>query len=282
MRILTFDIEEWFHILDVAAINDTGKWNSFESRISKNIERLLNKLDERQMKATFFCLGWIAKYYPEIIKEISAKGHEIGTHSHMHQLIYQQSPGDFKEDLKTSIGYLEDITGKKVNAYRSPGFSLNRNCLWALDSLIECGIEIDCSIFPAHRAHGGIYDIDNATPFLINHNGAIIKEFPMSVWGKGIFKMGFIGGGYFRLIPYAILNRVIREKPYLMTYFHPRDFDTDQPVLKELSHFKRFKSYYGLNDSFHKFGKLIDDFDFVTLSNADNEIDWKKVEIIDL
>ena len=279
-RILTFDIEEWFHILDVEAINDVKKWDGYQSRIVENVDRILFQLEERKIISTFFCLGWIAEKYPEVIRKIDNHGHEIGTHSHLHQLVYQQKLDDFRQDLNASIKYLEDIIGKKVKSYRSPGFSLNRKSLWALDVLVECGIEVDCSIFPAPRSHGGIHDFKLSKPFLINHNGSLIKEFPMSTWGIGVMKFGLIGGGYFRLVPYDLLKQLVRRKTYLMTYFHPRDFDYGQPILNELSIIRRFRSYYGLKDSFKKFNKFTEDFEFMSLAQAQKLIDWSKVETV--
>lgn len=279
MKILTFDIEEWFHILDVDSINNVNAWGTYESRITGNVERLLERLDVKGIKATFFCLGWIAKEYPDVIKRIVNSGHEIGTHSHTHQLVYSQKPEAFKDDLETSIKLLEDLIGLKIKYYRSPGFSIKRSCTWAFDLLGECGIEVDCSIFPAPRAHGGMSNVTMNEPFIIKSAEHFIKELPMSTWGISYLKIALIGGGYFRLLPYSILRFLIDDAKYLMTYFHPRDFDNGQPKIHNLSLTKKFKSYYGLDTAFEKFCKFTDEFKFVPVSKAVELIDWSRVPV---
>ena len=276
MKILTFDIEEWFHILDNESTKTEKEWSKYETRIHHNIDRILLMLSEKNQKATFFCLGWIAEKHPDVVKKIDSEGHEIGSHSHMHQLVYEQSPDEFRKDLDRSIKLLEDVTGKRINTYRSPGFSLKQNCMWAFDIMAELGIEKDCSIFPAYRSHGGIPGFSIKKPFIIQSNGNSIKEFPMSVFRLSGFNMAFSGGGYFRLLPYKIIKRIVQKEDYVMTYFHPRDFDEGQPLIENLSLIRRFKSYYGLSSSFQKLEKMLSEFDFIALSKASERINWRK------
>jgi polysaccharide deacetylase family protein (PEP-CTERM system associated) len=282
MKILTFDIEDWFHILDNDSTKTELEWSNYETRIYAGVDRILESLAERNIKATFFCLGWIAAKHPVVIKNISAQGHEIGTHSHMHQLVYEMTPKQFEDDLKKSIHLLQDITGKPVNSYRAPGFSITKNESWVFEILLENGIKYDCSIFPVHRAHGGMPEVGIYKPFLLNINGGILKEFPMSVAGIGKRKIGYSGGGYFRLLPFPIIKSIMKRHDYVMTYFHPRDFDAAQPKLPGLSPLKKFKAYHGLKTSFPKFQKLISEFDFVSLTEFDNAFDWKKAKSISL
>jgi polysaccharide deacetylase family protein (PEP-CTERM system associated) len=274
MNILTFDIEEWFHILDNKSTKTESEWRNYEPRIHENMDRILQLLQEKKQHATFFCLGWIAEKYPEVIKKIDAEGHEIGTHSHLHQLVYEQSPERFRQDLKRSIETLQSITGKKIRAYRSPGFSLKEDCFWALNILVEEGIETDCSIFPTARAHGGVANFSYSKPFTIKTDGGLIKELPMNYYSFVGRKFIFSGGGYFRLLPYTMLKKMFKDVDYVMTYFHPRDFDFNQPVIKELSVVRKFKSYYGLSRSFAKFNSLINDFSFESIETASTKIDW--------
>lgn len=282
MKILTFDIEEWFHILDHADTRTEAEWSQYESRIERNIESILGILAARQQQATFFCLGWIARHYPQVIRRIADHGYEIGTHSDRHQLAYEQSPEEFRRDLDTSIKVLEDVSGQRVRAYRAPGFSLKKENKWAFDVLLEQGIEIDCSIFPASRAHGGFAEFGAERPARVQVNGGVLKEFPMntvSVLGRCIV---FSGGGYFRLLPYNIIRQFARRSDYVMTYFHPRDIDTDQPVIENLSLTRRFKSYYGIKGCQNKLEKLIDEFDFVSLDEAENNIEWSECSLINI
>lgn len=280
--ILTFDLEEWFHILDVPSLADHNKWDIWEARIFTNTYKILNFLDEKKIKATFFVLGWIAKKYPDLIRYISDQKHEIGTHSQNHILIYKSDPQLFRDDIIESIDTIQSIINKKVTAFRAPGFSITRDSLWALRILSEIGVLFDSSIFPATRTHGGIKDFQISRPFLFNIGGTIIKEFPINVYKIGYGKIPFSGGGYFRLLPYYIFRYLANRSDYIMAYFHPRDFDPDQPILKELNELRKFKYYCGLQKSFEKFRRMIDQFNFINLSTADNLINWDNAPIINI
>jgi len=280
MNILTFDIEDWFHLLDVPEISDVSDWDNFTPRIHANVERLLDILSRYNFKATFFCLGWIAEKYPKIIRAIDNAGYEVGSHSYSHQLVYKQSKHNFREDVYRSVNVLEDIVGKKVKSFRAPGFSIKSNMSWAFEILLKSGIEYDCSVFPAVRSHGGYADFGASSPSIIQCDGSILKEFPINLggffWRRNIV---FSGGGYFRLLPYNIIYNLTSRSDYVMAYFHPRDFDPSQPVLN-LPFIKRFKSYYGLHGSYYKLNKWLSDFKFTDISNASNIICWDDVPII--
>lgn len=282
MHILSFDIEEWFHILDNDSTKTAAEWKKYESRIHANMDRILSILEENNVKATFFCLGWIAETYPEVIKEIASLGYEIGTHTRMHQLIYEQSPDEFANDVEYSVKTLEDLTGKKVRYFRAPGFSIRESEKWAFEVLIENGIEVDCSIFPAPRAHGGFPSYKTPTASILKYNGIELKELPInyvSLLGKSVI---FSGGGYFRLFPYLLIKRWTRRSDYVMSYLHPRDFDADQPIIEELSRIRKFKSYVGLKGARTKLEKWLADFDFVDIRTAVEKIDWGKVPVVEL
>ena len=275
MNILTFDLEEWFHLLDHASTRKPKDWSKFESRIDANVDRILDILEMTNTKATFFCLGWIAEKYPYLVKKLSDSGYHIACHSHKHQLAYEQTRQEFKEDLLIAKSTIENVIGKKVDTYRIPGFSLIKNNLWALEVLVENGFEVDCSIFPANRSHGGLPSFNYDGPLLLKlQNGKALKELPLNT--KNIFgkKIVFSGGGYFRLIPYTILKKLFEKSNYVMTYFHPRDFDAKQPVIKDLSLTRKFKSYYGLSSAQEKLEKLLKEFNFVDVQTAVDNINW--------
>ncbi len=274
MNILTFDVEEWFHILDNDSTKTEKEWSNYEDRLHMNMERIFDLLERKNQKATFFCLGWVGRRFPDIIKQISDNGYEVATHSDLHQLVYEQDRKTFKSDLEKSIKSLEDIIGKKIITYRAPGFSIKEENKWVFEDLIELGIEIDCSIFPAKRSHGGFESYGHAEPSIININGLQLKEFPMNLFEFSNKKIVFSGGGYFRLLPYWMIKHMMKRSDYVMTYFHPRDFDPDQPVIEELSRFRKFKSYYGLGSSFNKLAHLIDDFDFIDIHTANSLVNW--------
>ncbi|MBN2709961.1 MAG: polysaccharide deacetylase family protein [Calditrichaceae bacterium] len=280
MNILTFDIEEWFHLLDNESTKTSYEWSRYESRINKNIDIIFKLLERTNTKATFFCLGWIVKKYTDVIRKITDSGYEIGSHTQMHQLIYEQTPVSFSNDLSCSIKSIEDLTGKKVKYFRAPGFSIREDNKWAFEIIAEHGIEIDCSVFPTFRAHGGLPSYKDPVPSIIKYNGIELKELPInyvSVLGQSII---YSGGGYFRMIPYPLIKKLTMKSDYVMSYLHPRDFDPDQPVIKELSLARRFKSYVGLKGAEKKLEKWLMDYDFIDINTADSIIDWKKVPIV--
>ena len=282
MKILTFDIEEWFHILDNDSTKTVREWSNYETRIHSNMDKIFDLLDKSNQKATFFVVGWIAEKYPEIVKNIDGYGHEIGSHTHMHQLMYEQKRYQVSEDLKKSINILESITGKKVKAFRAPGFSITEKNKWVFEVLVENGITYDSSIFPAGRAHGGFPSYTEAKPSIIEMDGQKIKEFPINTASILAKKWIYSGGGYFRLTPYNFIYHWTKSSDYIMTYFHPRDFDPDQPIIKELSALRKFKSYVGLKNCMNKLEKWTSDFEFIDLKVADSLIDWNNTPVVKL
>jgi peptidoglycan-N-acetylglucosamine deacetylase len=282
MKILTFDIEEWFHLLDNPSTKSEIEWTNFESRIKIGINLIYDILESANLSATFFVVGWIAEKYPEIVREITDRGFEIGSHTHLHQLAYDQDRIIFYKDVEKSIKTIEDCTGKKVTSFRAPGFSITENNKWAFEVLHELGIEIDSSVFPANRAHGGLPSYKIANPSIINYNGIKIKEFPINthtILGKNFI---FSGGGYFRLLPYKTIKNWTLQSNYVMTYFHPRDFDFQQPVVPGLSLARYFKSYVGIKNCKSKLERWLSDFDFIDLNQADRSINWNQVPKIKL
>jgi polysaccharide deacetylase family protein (PEP-CTERM system associated) len=282
MKILTFDIEDWFHILDNKKTKTSSEWNNFDSRIHHGMDLIYEIIDNTKKSATFFVVGWIAEKYPQIVRDINDRGFEIGSHTHLHQLVYQQDRKTFYNDVEKSIKTLEDCTGKKVTSFRAPGFSICENNKWAFEVLYELGITKDCSVFPAGRAHGGLPSYKLAIPSIIEYQDVRLKEFPINT--HNIFRKPFIfsGGGYFRLTPYKIIENWTLKSNYVMTYFHPRDFDTNQPIVPGLSLARLFKSYIGIKNCKSKLEKWLNNFDFVDLNEADKSIDWNKAPVIKL
>ncbi len=282
MNILTFDTEEWFHLLDNDSTRSEAQWVNYEKRIEGNVGRILDVLDSTNTKATFFVIGWVAKTYPDLVKRISER-HEVGSHTMNHQLVWQQSRDEFRKDVEESIHRLEDITGKKVTKFRAPGFSIRESEGWAFETLHDLGITTDSSVFPAHHAHGGMPSYPGKGPAIIKHNGAAIREFPIpfrTIGGKHII---FSGGGYFRLFPYRFVKRWSQESSdYLLSYIHPRDLDANQPMIKELNMMRRFKSYYGLAGAERKLRNWLTDFKFVDLAEAEKSIDWSKAPTFEI
>ena len=278
MKILTFDIEDWFHILDNDSTKTQNEWKNFDSRIHKNMDTIYKIIETSNVRASFFVVGWMAKKYPDVIREIKERGYEIGSHSQLHQLVYEQTRNDFFTDVEKSIKSIEDCTGTKIKMFRAPGFSITEKNKWAFEVLYELGIEIDSSVFPTSRAHGGMPTYGFAEPSILKYNGVQLKEFPINThkfMGKDII---YTGGGYFRLIPYSLLKKWTEKDTYVMSYLHPRDLDPDQPIIKDLSYLRRFKSYVGLKTSEKKLQNWITDFEFIDIATAIKQIDWASVK----
>ena len=277
MRILTFDIEDWFHI---EFKSDIIRWDSYQSRLEHNLDKILELLKEKSQPATFFCLGWIAEKYPDLIQKIDKVGYEIGSHSFDHKLIYNKTPSEFEEDLKKSIFSIEDLIGKKVKCYRAPAFSVNSQTPWFFELLNKYGIDKDASVFPGKRDFGGFTDFKPTCPVIVDYKGIRQKEFPLNIFNYMGLRFAFSGGGYFRLLPYKLIKRLTESSDYVMTYLHPRDIDPDQPRLSGITTVRFIKSYLGLNSCYSKLEQLLTDFKFNDLSGASDEIDWTNTEIV--
>lgn len=284
MNILTFDIEDWW-VYDHYSL---GNASDYLPRLDSYLSEILDLLDLRGFKATFFCLGLVAQKYPHVIRKIASRGHHIGCHSNSHRFLGDLSPKQFEEDTKQAIQIIEDTIGLKVDAYRAPAFSISEDSKWAFEILVENGIKYDCSIFPAKRSFGGFPSFKGNGPTIIQYNNTSIKEFPMSlikIFGK---EMAYSGGGYFRLMPYHFIKKIADQSNYVITYFHIKDFDDKQlkkfSLLseKESTIIRYFKHYYGISNAYIKFQRFVNDFEFVSLAQASEMIDWDKVPLIKL
>jgi len=228
-------------------------------------------------------LGWIAEKHPRVVRQIHQQGHHIGCHSYQHELSFRFDRKGFRQDTEKAKKLIEDLIGEEIDAFRAPGFSITESNIWALEVLSELGFQYDCSLFPAAHDYGGFPNYGKAEPTLLKlSNGTALKEFPINIhqlFGNNIV---FSGGGFFRLIPYGLIKKWGQQSAYLMTYFHPRDFDPEQPVVHSLPLSRKFKSYVGLKKAFSKFQSLLNDFEFVNVKKADGMIDWDKSRTIEL
>jgi polysaccharide deacetylase family protein (PEP-CTERM system associated) len=280
MNILTFDIEDWYNC---DFMTQDFNWDKYEVRIYKSVDKILNELSQHKLTATFFCLGWLAEKHPDVIKKIHSHGHQIGCHSYQHELAFRFDKKSFREDTFKAKELIENVIGEAITSYRAPGFSITEQNVWALEVIADLGFESDCSLFPAKHDYGGFESYGKAEPAILKlPNGRTLKEFPMTTKSICHKKIVFSGGGFFRIFPYQLIKRWSKESNYLMTYFHPRDFDPEQPVIKSLPLNRRFKSYVGLSGSFVKFQKLLQDFEFISVADAANRISWESARVINL
>lgn len=269
MNVLTFDIEEWY----IYNVFPKGGPSYYLPMINEWLERLLDFLEEQGKRATFFCLGEVARSNPEVLKKIAAGGHELGCHSNRHQILKGMTSEGFRNDLHAALDSMEQLLGRKVELYRAPAFSITPLTAWALEVLVQEGIRYDCSLFPLKRRGGGWPGHLTEGPLVIHTASGPLYEFPMSCANIGGMQLVFSGGGYFRLFPYPLIKRLTLANPYNMTYFHIRDFDRKQKRIYSLSY---FQSYYGVKGAFSKFCKYVKDFDFVTVGEAAKQINWQQ------
>lgn len=279
IRILTIDLEDWFHLLEWPGTDDPARWPDFESRIEHGTDRILDVLSRHQARATFFCLGWVAEHHPHVVRRIVDLGHEVGTHGYGHRVLNALDHRSFGHDLRRSIHAIADATGVRPTSYRAPGFSITPRTTWALDVLCEHEITVDSSIFPTRRAHGG-YRGGCTRPSWIECRSGRLMEFPVTIGGSLKSRLPCSGGGYFRLAPYAVSRRLIHGAEYAMTYFHPRDFDASQPRLPGMGPIRRFRSYFGIRGAFSKFARLVQDVNFVDLQTAVRLVRWQDAPLV--
>lgn len=276
MNILSIDIEEWY----TYELYPKGGSDYYLPIINKYLESILDLLDENNIKCTFFCLGVIARQNSWVIRKIHSRGHDIGCHSDIHQLITDFTPEAFNADTRLALDSIENIIGEKVTMYRAPAFSITEQNLWALDVLVENGILYDSSIFPANRRFGGFPALDVKKPFSIHtKSGNKIDEFPIGYVNLLHKKVMFSGGGYFRFMPYWLTKQLTCNQDYNLAYFHIRDMDRYQKIVPSVNY---FYSYYGIKQAYNKFENYIKDFDFISFSQAIKTIDWASVPVISL
>lgn len=265
----TVDVEDYFHVSGFADRISPSQWDTFESRVVPNTHRLLRLLDEQQVQATFFVLGWVAERHPELVRQIGAGGHEIGCHSYWHRLVYDMGPDEFRADLRRARQAIEDITSKPVVAYRAPSYSITRRSRWAIEVLAEEGFRYDSSIFPIHHDRYGIPDAPSH-PYAEHSSAGVVWEFPLTVVRLFGTNVPVAGGGYFRLYPVRLsihwFEQVNRRtgQPFVF-YVHPWELDPDQPRLHGCLR-SRLRHYINLRHTEPKLKCLLPRFRWGTLS----------------
>ena len=270
---LTIDVEDYYQVSNFEREISRDDWPSFSSRVVANTHRILSLLEAYDVRATFFILGYVAKQHPDLVKEIAVAGHEIGSHSYWHRLVYTLSPTEFRDDLRRSRELLEDISGLQVSSYRSPSFSITKQSLWALDILAEEGFQVDSSIFPIKHSRYGISD-SQRVPYELDLPSGRLWEFPITVSRiANRWNVPIAGGGYFRLFPLRMTTGLLRRvnevdaEPFVF-YTHPWEFDPGQPRIRAGSRVQRFRHYVNLTTTARKFEQLLKTFRFGRLDEV--------------
>lgn len=272
------DLEEWWHICAAdTPYNNPATWDAAPPFVVKDTEVLMRLLDETGARGTFLTVGWVAEKYPSLIKRLADAGHEIGCHTYYHRVVYEQTAEEFDADIGQCLKVLREISGQPVNTFRAPGFSMKREAFaYAYPILRKHGIDIDVSIVPAARDHGGVEGFTR-DPFLLDIPQTKwgpqnqMKCWPVSVMDILGRTTPFSGGGYLRLFPMSLVKAGYRQNHAAgrpgMSYIHPREIDPTQPRLK-LPWKKYFKYYVGIKGCEEKLRQTLNSFKFTTISET--------------
>ncbi len=290
MNILTFDIEEW-------AIARDGGYGTPEryAEYDAFLNKILDLLDSTSTRATFFCTGQMAEFFPSVVRKIQSRGHEIGCHSYCHTWMNKMDFNAAEMDTKMAVDVLEQCIGEKVLCYRAPAFSIGESNKWMFEILASCGITCDASIFPAARDFGGFPGFKSEEPCIVDYNGTQIKEFPIcltTILGR---KVAYSGGGYFRFFPLTFVKSHILKQNYSMCYFHINDLMPERNRLMTRAEYEDYfkepgtlknrcarylKSNIGKSGSMDKLDQLCNDLPFQGIRDSIDDLDWQARPVI--
>ena len=230
------DVEDYFQVEAFAGLVDRKSWDKWPSRVVANTHRVLDLFDQHNAKGTFFFVGWVAARFPQLLREVQSRGHELACHSYWHRTVYSLTADEFREDTRQAKHAIEDATGFRVTGYRAPSWSITKSCLWALDILAEEGFTYDSSIYPIHH---DLYGVPGAQRFPYTHacaNGLTLREFPPATLRILGTNFPAAGGGYLRIFPSAFTELAFRtfEKngERVVVYLHPWELDPEQPRIR--------------------------------------------------
>lgn len=273
---MTVDVEDYFQVAAFEQCIRREDWPRWPVRVEDNTRRVLELFERHGVHATFFVLGWVAERFPALVRDISAAGHEIASHGFGHERLTNMTRAEFRDSVTRTKRLLEDATGTAVHGYRAPSYSIGPTTLWAHEELREAGYRYSSSIVPIHH---DLYGMPAAPrfPFLAKRSGLL--EIPVTTvrlcgrnWPCG-------GGGYFRLLPYALFKRGLRrvnrrERHSGVFYFHPWEVDAQQPRVPGVTLRNRVRHYLNLPRTAPRLERLVRDFRFdrmdrVFLARAD-------------
>ena len=261
---MTVDVEDYYQVSAFDEYIAKSDWESYPSRVERNVDRLITLFDEADVRGTFFILGWIAERHPGMVKRIMDSGHEIASHGWQHYRVNQQTQLQFREDIIRAKGVLEDTVGTEVKGYRAPSYSVDLTTPWAHDELFNSGHTYSSSVVPIKHDH---YGVPEAPRFAFEVKPSGILEVPVSTVKLGNSNKPCGGGGWFRLYPYLLTRTALqwinkREKQACVFYIHPWEIDPDQPRQTGLSAKTRFRHYVNLHSVESKLTSLLEDFNW--------------------
>lgn len=266
-HVFSIDVEEWFQGIELPM----SEWSGLERRIRTGMDELLDLMERHGVRATCFVLGWVAERYPEVVRELHDAGHEIATHGYTHRKIYDLSPDEFREEIRSSTALLEEITGQPVVGFRAPYFTITRQSLWALRVLAEEGILYDSSIHPVFNDRYGIPDAARLPSVVKLPEAEEMFEAPVSTFPVGGFNIPVGGGAYLRIWPGTVLEAALRRLETrgetLILYVHPWELDPDHPRI-DLPWRVSATHYFNLGSTRPKLERLFGSFDFSTFKDV--------------
>ena len=260
---MTIDVEDYFQVSAFAPHIARDSWDHMPCRVERNVDAILEILDEHRAQATFFTLGWMAERYRDMVRSVVAQGHELASHGYAHQRATDQSPQEFYQDITRAKSLLEDVGGVAVQGYRAPSFSIGRTNLWAQSTLKKAGYRYSSSVYPIRHDHYGMPD---APRFAFYPEGADgLLELPVTTVSLFNRNLPAGGGGYFRLLPYSVSRWCLRrvntvDRQPCIFYFHPWEIDPGQPRQKNISVKTRFRHYVNLSAMERRIRALCKDF----------------------
>lgn len=260
---LSVDVEDYYQVSAFETRIARGEWANFPSRVEANTAAMLDLFDAAQVRATFFVLGWVAERHPGVVKAIAASGHEVASHGYCHTNVTEQTPADFRADVRDTKRLLEDISGTEVRGYRAANFSIGEGTSWAFGILEEEGYAYSSSVYPMRYDRYGM-PLTRRAPFTPDE-AATLMELPLTTVSLLGVSLPCSGGGYFRLWPYAMsrwaLRRInLREGRPCIFYVHPWELDTQQPRIGGVSFKSRFRHYTNLTRVERRLRLLLDEF----------------------
>lgn len=262
---MSIDTEDWFCVYNLSDRIPFSDWPACEQRVERNTLRLLDLFRQRGVEATFFVLGWVAERYPDLVREIELRGHEVATHGYSHRLITHMTPEEFRADLLRSLEVLTPLVNQPVLGFRAPSFSLTRRTEWAAQILSAAGLRYDSSVYPlAFHPDYGIPDAP-LVPYQISEG---LTELPLSCAEVFRWRIPCSGGGYFRQFPYGVTKALMRlcnsQGRSVMFYLHPWEIDPNQPRVN-LPFLKKIRHYRNLEVTEQRLEKLLEDFPFTSV-----------------
>jgi polysaccharide deacetylase family protein (PEP-CTERM system associated) len=240
--------------------------------VVSNTRRVLDLFDRYSVKGTFFFVGWVAERFPELVRDVYARGHELGCHSYWHRAVYSLTPDEFRKDTRAAARAIEQAAGVKVRGYRAPSWTITKDSLWALDILAEEGFKYDSSIYPVRHDLYGVPGAQRFPHTLTCANGQTLREYPPTTVRIFGTTLGAAGGGYLRMLPFAYTRWAFRQIEQndgerVVVYVHPWEIDPGQQRIKGKLK-SRVRHYTNLHKMESRLEELLRKYRFLPFRDA--------------